>query len=97
MFNNIYAQKLTIHLKYAGDWILIRRIKSLLGLYNVAPSFTTKKLILKFKGSFCCIYFQSIIIVLKFHLKKALRTSKYFWIKVKLLLVITKKVDSFFF
>ena len=96
MFNNIYAQKLIIHLKYAGDWILIRRIKILLGLYNVAPSFTTKKLILKFKGSFCCIYFRSIIIVLKFHLKKALRTSKYFPIKVKLLLVIKKKVDSFF-
>ena len=33
-FNNIYAQKLTINLKYAGDWILIRRIKVLLGLYD---------------------------------------------------------------
>ena len=33
-FNNIYAQKLTINLKYAGDWILIRRIKVLLGLYK---------------------------------------------------------------
>ena len=30
MFNNIYAQKLTINLKYPGDWILIRRIKVLL-------------------------------------------------------------------
>ena len=35
MFNNISAQKLTIHLKYTGDWILIRRIKVLLGCYNV--------------------------------------------------------------
>ena len=33
-FNNIYAQKLTINLKYAGDWILIRRMKVLLGLCN---------------------------------------------------------------
>ena len=27
MFNNIYAQKVTINLKYAGDWILIRSMK----------------------------------------------------------------------
>ena len=33
-FNNIYAQKLTINLKYAGAWILIRRMKVLLGLCN---------------------------------------------------------------
>ena len=38
-FKNIYAQKLTINLKYAGDWILIRRMKVLLGLYNVFLSF----------------------------------------------------------
>ena len=28
-FENIYAQKLTINLNYAGNWILIRRIKVL--------------------------------------------------------------------
>ena len=34
-FKNIYAQKLTIHFKYGGDWILIRRIEvRLLGMYE---------------------------------------------------------------
>ena len=33
-FENIYTQKLAINLNYAGDWILIRRMKVLQkGLY----------------------------------------------------------------
>lgn len=43
MFSNIYAQKLTIYLKYDGDWILIRCIKVLLGLNNVFVSFLSNK------------------------------------------------------
>ena len=72
-FNNISAKKLTIHLKYAGDWILIRRIKVLLGLHNFCLSCLSNKYTPKFKSSsLCCIYFWSIIIDLKFHLRKAL-------------------------
>ena len=72
-FNNISAKKLTIYLKYAGDWILIRRIKVLLGLHNFCLSCLSNKYTPKFKSSsLCCIYFWSIIIDLKFHLRKAL-------------------------
>ena len=84
-FNNLSAKKLTIHLKYAGDWILIRLIKVLLGLHNFCLSCLSNKYTPKFKSSsLCCIYFWSIIIDLKFHLRKALWSCKNFRSNVKL-------------